>query len=183
MREKNQDAGARGASAWRGNVDNVLMCAADRNEVTGECSNRCLSIVKYRDGLEGFVSGYEFKFIELGEDEDGEPFDAPAIALTDAKPGMSGKSATKSQRVFDAAFNDVLITHGKEIRVRGDGPLIRAVDVQHVRHEFNRRYGTGEADKDKRQDATRKAFKRCLQDIAGRYGLEATEACELIWKL
>ena len=36
---KNQEAGARGASAWRANVDNMLSCAADRNESTGECKN------------------------------------------------------------------------------------------------------------------------------------------------
>ena len=41
---KNQEAGARGASAWRANVDNMLSCAADRNEMTGECKNWRLSV-------------------------------------------------------------------------------------------------------------------------------------------
>jgi len=171
---KNQEAGARGASAWRANVDNVFACAADRSELTGKCENRCLYLSKYRDGPEGFISGYDFKFIELGKDEDGEPFSAPAIIPTDSGSAELKKKPTKSQRVFDAAFNEAALEHGEQIQVRGDGPTVKSVDVQRVQHEFSRRWGTGEADKDKRQDATRKAFKRCLQNIEGRYGLEQT---------
>ena len=82
---KNPEAGARGASAWRGNVDNMLSCAANRNEQTGECRNRRLSVSKYRDGVEGPVSGYELKYVTLGTNEDGEPFGSCTVIATDAQ--------------------------------------------------------------------------------------------------
>jgi len=181
---KNQDAGARGASAWRDNVDNMFMCAADRKQATGECSNRCLSIAKYRDGPEGTIGGYEFKFIELGLDEDGEPFDAPAIVFTGkSESGKPAKRPTQTQKEFDDALNNALITHGKDIRVRGDGPKVTAVDVQCVRSEFFRRHATGEPDENKQREASRKAFSRELQKIEGRYGRENRDGVEWIWRL
>lgn len=54
---KNPDAGARGASAWRANVDNVFAGTADRNETTGECTNRCLFLSKYRTGRKALSAG------------------------------------------------------------------------------------------------------------------------------
>ena len=89
----------------------------------------------------------------------------------------------EGSKIFDTAFDEAALDHSEKIRVHGDGPEVMAVDVQHVRCEFFKRYGTGEVDKDKRHEATRKAFKRSLQDIAGRYALEATEAGERIWRI
>ena len=57
--------------------------AADRSEITGECKSRRLSVSKYRDGVEGPVSGYELKHVVLGENEDGEPFGSCAIVATE----------------------------------------------------------------------------------------------------
>jgi hypothetical protein len=177
---KNQEAGARGASAWRANVDNMLSCAADRNEITGECKNRRLSVSKYRDGSEGPVSGYELKHVTLGENEDGEPFGSCAIVAT-GEAAEAPKRPTATERTFEDALNAALIDHGTEIRVHGDGPLVRAVDVEHVRPEFNKRYATGETDKEKRRNATSKAFTRALQ--SSRFGKQTTGDKELAWKL
>jgi hypothetical protein len=58
---------------------------------------------------------------------------------------------------------------GKTIRIRNDGPEVRAVDVTQVRAQFNQRYATGEADPAKRKDAQRKAFKRAIDDLARQY--------------
>jgi AAA domain len=183
---KNQEAGARGGSAWRGNVDNALTCIADRVESTGECRNRRLILSKYRDGAEGAIGSYDLQFIELGEDEDGEPFAAPAIDFTGHLPGGS-KSLTnrprKSQQIFDAAFNEALLSRTIKHRVMNDGPMVDAVDVQNVRQEFFKRYGTGEADRQKRAHKTKVAFGRLLKDLAGHYGIEANHDIELIWRL
>ena len=59
----------------------------------------------------------------------------------------------------------------------------KAVDVQRVRDEFKKRWGTGEEDREKRQHKTKVAFQRLLKDLAGRYGIEAGDAGEIIWKL
>jgi hypothetical protein len=182
---KNQDAGARGASAWRANVDNVLSCAADRNEVTGECKNRRLSVSKYRDGIEGPMSGYELKRVTLGENEDGEPFGSCAIVATDIQgcgPTKTGK-VSADERLFDAAFNEAAIASGREIRVHGDGPIVKAVPMKRVREEFYKRRGTGEDDKAKRQEASKKAFQRVLPKISWRYAADASGEEELVWKL
>ena len=99
---KNQDAGARGASAWRANVDNMLSCAADRSEMTGECKNWRLIVSKYRDGVEGPVSGYELKHVILGENEDGEPFGSCAIVPT-VEAAEPPKRPTATERTFEDA--------------------------------------------------------------------------------
>ena len=180
---KNQEAGARGASAWRGNVDNMYMCAADRDEVTGECKNRCLSLSKYRDGPEGPISGYSLEYIELGLDEDGEPFKAPAITLTDVITVKAKKnSVTPDERLFDDAFSEAAISHGKEIQVDGDGPKVMAVAQRHIRQEFYKRRSTGEDDKDKRKAASKKAFQRLLPRISWRYVTDASGEEEVMWK-
>jgi hypothetical protein len=69
------------------------------------------------------------------------------------------------------------------IHVRGDGPKVRAVDVQKVRGEFERLYATGEADPKKRADASRKAFKRTLAELPPQFATESQEGRELIWKV
>ena len=67
--------------------------------------------------------------------------------------------------------------------MRGDGPTVRAVDVQAVRLEFERRYATGEADPKKRSEASRKAFKRTMAELPAQFATEAQEGRELVWKV
>jgi hypothetical protein len=69
---KDQNAGLRGGSAWRGNVDSVLLCLADRESLTGECRNHRIVVEKHRDGPEGPIGGFELAFVELEEDDCGE---------------------------------------------------------------------------------------------------------------
>jgi hypothetical protein len=78
---------------------------------------------------------------------------------------------------------EALDSGGETIHVRGDGPKVRAVDVQKVRGEFERLYATGEADPKKRADASRKAFKRTLAELPPQFATESQEGRELIWKV
>ena len=55
--------------------------------------------------------------------------------------------------------------------------------MKRVREEFYRRRGTGEDDKAKRQEASKKAFQRVLPKISWRYATDASGEEELIWKL
>ena len=114
---KNQEAGARGASAWRANVDNMLSCAADRNEMTGECKNRRLSVSKYRDGVEGPVSGYELKSRRSWRERGRR-----AVRLMrHCRRTQQDFGSTKTrktigdERLFDAAFNEAAIDLWREI--------------------------------------------------------------------
>jgi hypothetical protein len=51
----------------------VLSVLCDRNELTGEVSNRQLALAKARDGIEGPIAPFDLTFAELGMDGD-EPF-------------------------------------------------------------------------------------------------------------
>jgi hypothetical protein len=86
-----------------------------------------------------------------------------------AKPNHKSKERTRkdptSLVVLRAAFTEALSSCGQTIRVRNDGPMVKAVDVDHVRTEFNHRYTTSETDPKKRADAQRQAFKRGLEKI------------------
>jgi hypothetical protein len=101
-----------------------------------------------------------------------------------AAPKTKTRKETKVIRTFRDAFTEALDTDGTPIQVRGDGPEVRAVDVQKVRAEFERRYATGEADPKKRADASRKAFKRTVAELPPQqFATETREGRELIWKV
>jgi AAA domain len=101
-----------------------------------------------------------------------------------AAPKTKTRKETKVIRTFRDAFTEALDTDGNTIQVRGDGPEVRAVDVQKVRAEFERRYATGEADPKKRADASRKAFKRSMAELPPQqFATETREGRELIWKV
>jgi AAA domain len=103
---------------------------------------------------------------------------APATA-----PKAKTRKETKAVQTFRDAFTEAIDTDGNTIQVRGDGPKVRAVDVQKVRAEFERRYATGEPDAKKRADASRKAFKRTMAELPPQFATETQEGRELIWKV
>jgi hypothetical protein len=70
---KTAATGLRGGSAWRAGADVVLSVLCDRNELTGEVTNRQLALAKARDGIEGPIAPFDLTFTELGMDGD-EPF-------------------------------------------------------------------------------------------------------------
>ena len=191
---KDQEAGPRGGSAWTGNVDNVLATLAEREPNTGQCGNRSLFLSKNRDGVEGPLSGFELKFIELGTDDDGEPFGSCAIELTNEnelpatgrkeRHGAKPKKPNAAHEVFHAAFTDVAITDSVTRRVRKDGPQVSAVPLSLVRDEFFRRWTTGETDSRNANAAKRTAFNRAHKELinGNPYHTEADEGGkEWIW--
>lgn len=48
----------------------------DRNQLTGDIKNRQFAITKSREDVEGVISGFDIKFVELGKDKHGDPFGA-----------------------------------------------------------------------------------------------------------
>jgi RecA-family ATPase len=73
---KNQETGLRGASATRAYSDVVWSAMGDRNQLTGDIKNRQFAITKSREDVEGVISGFDIKFVELGKDKHGDPFGA-----------------------------------------------------------------------------------------------------------
>ena len=123
---------------------------------------------------------------ELGCDEDGEPITScvilPAESETHKPSAKSKKREPKSVKVFRDAFAEALLA-GQIIRVRGDGPEVRAVDLKYVRKQFELRWATGECDREKQADARRKAFKRVTDDMPGDFAIWVDGEIEWIWKL
>jgi AAA domain-containing protein len=184
---KQDAAGLRGGSLWRGGADVVLSVLADRDDRTGKVSGRELALAKARDGLEGPIAPFELKPHDLGIDDDGEPFGSLVVI-----PGEAGQSAirvkppkaeAKSKRVFREAVAEALASSGKDIRVLHDGPMVRAAEVENVRTQFYRRYVTGEAEPGKVTDARQKAFKRLLNDLPDGISSSTQDGREWLWRV
>lgn len=153
---KGEETGLRGASAWRAGADVVLSVLADRNQSTGKVSNRRLALAKARNGEEGELSAFDLRFVELGKDEDFEPFGACVVEPTAGAERGSVPKASRAARVYLAALETVLRTKGAPARPFGDeGPEVRAVDREDVRAEFYRSW-PADGDSAKRAAATRR---------------------------
>jgi hypothetical protein len=183
---KNAEAGPRGASASRAAADQIISVLADRDESSGTVSNRRIVISKARDGEEGPIANFTLTFVELGIDEDDEPFGAVVAEPADGEAIRSQKKPTPAQKTFIAAFDEALSESGRDHEPMKSqdvpGPTVLAVPVEEVKEEFYRRWATGETDPVKRADTTRKAFKRALHTTSG-FATEANDSGEeLIWR-
>lgn len=188
---KDKTTGLRGASAWRGGADAVISVLADRDELTGQVSNRSLALAKSRVGEEGPIAPFDLKGVLIGEDEDGDPVTSCIIvpALHRAGELVVSKERQKSESAavtaFKKAFDEALNAFGETRTVQGNGPMVRMVAFSHVRDAFARFYVTGESDDKKRADALRSARNRALTQVrAGRlYAEGAWDGTEWIWQL
>jgi hypothetical protein len=184
---KNAQAGARGGSAWRGNVDFSLSCLADRE--ADRCSNRRLVIDKSREGPEEPLGAFELVPMEIGTEEDGKPFHSMAISYTGQVRASAAMAAPRSIITLRQAFDEVSHTHGRRHTVlRGYGiasPTVTAAPIATVRTEFYRRWATGEPDIKKAQAARQKAFTRALKESTADFGRETDLKTgeELMWRL
>lgn len=181
---KTAATGLRGGSGWRAGADVVLSVIAERKELTGEITGRELALAKARDGIEGPIAPFALTFTQLGSDEDGEAFGTCIVEPRFGEAFVSSARKVRepaSLRAFRAAFTEAMDTCGQTIRVRGDGPAVRAAKVTDVRAQFDRRYATGESDPKKRADAGRKAFGRALDRLAQQFPTCVQEDTEWVW--
>jgi hypothetical protein len=84
---------------------------------------------------------------ELGRDDKGRPFGAMIVrpdfnAPTDGREKKKRPVAVNRQRFIDA-FNEAILAP-QEIRVHGDGPIVKAVKAERVRDQFYKRHVTGQ---------------------------------------
>jgi AAA domain len=169
--------GLRGGSAWRAGADVVLSVLCDRNELTGEVSNRQLALAKARDGIEGPIAPFELTFSELGEDDDGEPFGTLIVEPSERPTATTGKPGKWSRSHLYKALMATL-DGAPLIRPFGsDGPTVNAIAVETVRREFYKSYPA------ETQDAKRQAWNRSLK-VGGENGFIGTREVEgvmMIW--
>ncbi len=75
---------------------------------------------------------------------------------------------------FREAFNEVMIACGREVPVRGAGPMVRAITLDEMRDEFRRRYTTVDTDEAKASATIRQALKRAV-DSCPKHGFFTAE--------
>jgi hypothetical protein len=185
---KATETGLRGASAWRAGCDAVLSVLADRNQTTGKCSNRQLALTKSRVGEEGWTAPFDLRFVELGEDEDGDPFGAcfvePGEAEGDDITMSKPKALPRTARAYIDALHIVAGEKGRKVRPFGsEGAEVTAVDRELVRDEFYRAWPADGDDEKARKDAKRKSFKRGEDEAIERRRIGTYEVGgeQLVW--
>jgi AAA domain len=131
-----------------------------------------ISTVEYlKDGAEGDVIASRLQLVELGTDDDGELITSCVILPIEGEPyrpaatTKSRKKETKPLRVFRQAFIEALDAAGQTIRVRNNGPAVRAVDLKYVKTQFNLRYPTGDTEPGKRSETQGRAFRRAITTL------------------
>jgi hypothetical protein len=137
-----------------------------------------------KDGAEGEVITCRLEPVELGLDADGEKITSCVITPGEIEPQAAAKPKKrepKSVKAFRAAFTEALDNSGQTIRARGEGPVVRAVDLKHVRKQFEQHWATGESAPDKQADARRKTFKRLTQTMPVDFATWIEGDVEWIW--
>jgi hypothetical protein len=188
---KTPAAGLRGGSGWRAGADVILSVVATRDQ-SDKVTGRQLNIAKSRDGIEGPVAPFSLDFFKLGVDEDGDDFGSLVVNPRFEDGLISGaairaRRESKGQLAFRDAFTEALDAKGQTIRVRGDGPAVRAVRLEDVQHQFNQRYAVADDGKGKstRQlaNAQLQAFKRALNSFGREFPTWVHEGvAQWIWK-
>jgi hypothetical protein len=162
-----------------------LTGAADvQISIKRDADGNIIAEVEYaKDMPQGAIIGSRLNVVELGEDQDGDQMTSCVVvpAQVIAQPEPTRRAETKVIKTFRDALTEALDSHGVTIRVRGDGPQVRAVDVQKVREEFGRRHATGESDQKKRAATANKAFRRTLNNLPSQFTTEVRDDGELIW--
>ena len=152
-------------------------------------SNIIATVECAKDMSEGTVVGSRLEVVELGKDQDGDQITSCAVvSLTKeaaeaiAVAGWTTKEAD-TVKTFRAAFTEALDNFGETVRVRGDGPPVRAINVKKLREEFERRYLTGEGDPKKRKEAASKAFRRAIKKLPPKFANATWSDREWIWRI
>jgi hypothetical protein len=182
---KDAATGLRGASAWHGAADVVISVLAKIDRTTGEVSNRALAIAKARDGEQRALAPFILEWVKFGVDDDGEDYGTCIVKLdpTRGLQAMARATAPKGIRALDEACRMALGEHSQDIQLRKDGPIIRAVELKHVKAKFFEVYVTGEGDPKKIAGAKDRAYRRALGKMPADYLVRTSQdGREWLWR-
>jgi hypothetical protein len=180
---KDPATGLRGASAWRAAADVVLSVTCDIDALSGRAANHCLAISKARDAEQGALAPFILERVRLGTDDDGEPLDTCVVRYNPLGPVRRTRTnVPKGIRALDDACKIALGKYAQDIQLRKGAALIRAVELGCVKKEFFSLYVTGEAEREKANKATGRAWRRALEKLPGQYATSRAEnGYEWIW--
>jgi hypothetical protein len=152
-----------GVSGDRPRGHTSLTGAADAQiAVKRDAAGYVIATVEWmKDGPEGTTIASRLESVEVGVDDDGDTITSCIVVPVEDRPAEAAttRKVTRSGRVFHEALVEALDAKGQTIRIRGDGPSVKAVNIEDVRPEFYARYVTSEAEPKKRTAAQRKAFR------------------------
>ena len=187
---KAADTGLHGASTWLAGSDVVLSVQADRDQISGTCNNRRLSLARSRYAPEGIKERFELRYVKIGENDDGEEEGACFVEpnTTSNEPsGIKGHPTrlTRAARIYFDKLSVIIESKGKQIRPFDDDPLtIRAVDREDIRQEFySSRPAEGSQNPTLKLEARRKAFVRgeCETLRLNTIATREIEARQYVW--
>lgn len=192
---KTVEQGLTGGHGWKAGADQVLSVLADRNEITGECTNRELHQAKNRNGPEGPIAPFTLEYMGLGYREDGTEWGSLYLVPQMDKPTtFSAKRAPKVPKhiqTFSDAVTEAILYQGVSHRIAGgQGPTVKAVRLSPtVRELFFAKYPTGTDDPAKskeqnesaRYEAKKKAFQRAVAQMGNNYATEDVGGTDWIW--
>lgn len=165
---KDLERGARGSSALRAAVDTELEIRVpgfDGPKAKPAAIARRVTLTKQRDGAVGEDFHFRLNTVQLGRDDDGDPWTTCTVLPCDAPAGDGVKPKGKHDARLDRALTSSLAEHGGE-----------RVPMRMVRGYFNNAGPADEAD-----GACRMAWSRALKN-AREAGLIETDSCdEWIW--
>ena len=149
------------------------------------------ALTKSRVGEEGWIVPFDLHFVELGNDEDGDPFGAcfvePGEAEGDDITTMSKpKALPRAARAYIDALHIAVGEKGKKVRPFGsEGSEVNAVDREHVRNEFYRAWPADGDDEKAKKNAKRQAFGRGEAEAIERRRVYSYEVDgeQLVWLL
>jgi hypothetical protein len=162
---KDLERGARGSSALRAAVDTELELRVpgfDGAKAKPAAVARRGQLIKQRDGAVGEEFHYRLNIVELGRDEEGDPWTTCTVLPCDA-PELDPAGKPKSRA-------DARLTKAMEAAITECGA--ERVELRVVRGFFNHAGPAGE-----KEEARRKAFRRAL-DKACEAGLIETDSVE-----
>jgi hypothetical protein len=163
---KNADGGIRGASAFGAGADGALAVLATIDQATGEVDGaRTISLAKTRGGIPGPLTSFAIEQAVIGVDEDGDDITPGYVVYAPLGSGSKGKQPSRAVRNLIESINEAMISHGADVQVFEDAPPRRAVRIDHVRDEFNRRHSVGDsADTSTKRQAYGRALDKVLKD-------------------
>jgi AAA domain len=157
---KNSETGTRGSSAKEGHADVVIAVLADR-ELSGTVTNTRLTLRKLREGAAGLELPFTPKTLSIGTDEDDEPIVRVVIEWSNQAAPPSDAAWSKSLRLLRRILMAMLAEVGKDVQPFGDGPTVRACDLELIRTEFNKQF-VADGTLQQKAATRRQAFRRAV---------------------
>jgi hypothetical protein len=181
------ETGTRGSSAKEGAADVVIACLGEKS-LAGRVANTRIAIRKLRGGATGAETAYKLRIVDMGIDEDNEEIttgviDWSPITVGPAPEAGKGKEWPRSATVFRGALLTTLEQRGSEIMPLADHPRVKAVELDLVRLEFDKRYPLDDGDRKKQMEKRRQVFRRSRTEAESRglIGCREIEGKFMVW--